>query len=105
MTGEIAERIERGLRIARAAERAGEIARLVAQRPAVGAENGSEQAQKRTPPFHVAPKVMHGLGGRALRVRNRSPSVSKDRSRDAAQSLVYRHIRLQGGLVVHVTVL
>jgi hypothetical protein len=105
MAAEITECIERGLRIARAAERAGEVARLVAQRFAIGAENGSEQAQKRTPPFHVAPEIMHGLSGRLFRVRNRSPSVSKDRSRDAAQGLVYRHIRLQGRLVAHVTVL
>jgi hypothetical protein len=48
---------------------------------------------------------MHGLGGWTLRIRNRSPSVSKDCARDATQSLVHRHIRLQGGLVVHVTVL
>jgi hypothetical protein len=48
---------------------------------------------------------MYGLGGWALRIRNGSSSVSKDCARDAAQSLVHRHIRLQRGLVVHVTVL
>src|SRR3954452_2181167 len=105
MAGEIAERIEGRLRIARAAERAGEVARLVAQCPAVGAQSWAKQAQKRTPAFHMPAEVMHGLGGWALRIRNRGSSVSKDCARNAAQSLVHRHIRLQGGLVVHVTVL
>src|SRR6267142_2231150 len=93
MAGEIAERIERGLRIARAAQCTGEVARLVAQCPAVGAENRSKQAQKRAPALHVSAEIMHGLGGRTLRIRNRSPSVSKDCARNAAQSLVHREPR------------
>jgi len=103
MAGEIAERIERGLRIARAAECAGKVARLVAQRPAVGAENRPSRRSSARQRF-----MWRGSHARPRRpdasIRNRSPSVSKI-ARAMRRKASSPHIRLQGGLVVHVTVL
>ncbi len=101
MPGEIAQRIERRLGIARPPERAREIARLVPQPPALLGEERAEQPQQRAPAFHLPPEIVHGLGIRPRRVFDRRARIGKNGPGDRPQSLAGRHPRSQGGLVAH----
>ena len=75
MLVEVGEGIERRLRVARAGQRAGEIARLVAQALRFLPEKGLEQAQQRAPALHRPAEIVHrlGLGFRRILDGRRAP--------------------------------
>ncbi len=101
VAGDILERVERRLRVAGAAERAGVVASVRAQALAVGAEERFEQAQQGAPALHLAAEVMDRPGVRARRVLDGSPRGGEDVPGDGAQSLTHRQVRLEEGLVAH----
>ncbi len=100
MLGEIVERIERRLAVARPAERARQVARLRPQLPAV-LEERLEHAQERAPALHRAAKLMHRNGVRMRRILDRGAGFAQGVAGDGAQRLAHRQSRLQGWLFAH----
>ena len=101
MLGEIVERVQRRLGVARPGERTREIARLVAQAPGVLLEKGFEQAQQGAPALHRPAKIVHRLGLGPGRILDGGTRLGENVVRHAAQRLPHRHARPQGGSVIH----
>jgi hypothetical protein len=62
VAGAVGKPVKRRLRVACAAERTRQIARLGAEPPALLREERPEQPQQSAPAFHLAPEVVHRLG-------------------------------------------
>src|SRR4051794_17833652 len=101
--GEVHKRIKRRLRVARAPERTGEIARAQAQMGAVLTQKRLEQPQQGAPAFHLPAEIVHGLGIRLSRISNGGARFDEDVSGNAEQRVANREIGSQGWLVVHMT--
>ena len=95
---DVRERVERRLGVARPRERAGEIARLVAQPLGGLAHERLEQAQQRPPALHGATEIVHPLGVGFRRVVDRRTRLGEDVARHRAQRLPHRHARRIAGL-------
>ena len=101
MFGKVVEGIQGRLGVARAGQRAGEIARLVAQALCFLPEKGFEQAQQRAPTLHGPAKIVHRLSLGSGWILDGRPRLGEDVVRHAAQRLPHRHARPQGGSIVH----
>ena len=101
MLGDVGQRVECGLRVARSAKRARKLPRLCLQGPAFLAQERFEQSQQRAPAFHLAPEVMDGVGVRSLGILDRSARIREDARGDSPQGLADGQIRLQGRRLAH----
>jgi hypothetical protein len=104
MLGEIVERIERRLAVARPAQRTRQIPRLDPQLPAI-LQKRLEQPQEGAPPFHGAAELVHRNRIRMRRILDRGAGFIQNVAGNGAQGLAHRQSRLQGWLIAHVKVL
>jgi hypothetical protein len=101
MLFEVGKGVERRLRVARAGQRAGKVAGLVAQLSRFGPKKRLDEPQERAPALHRPPKIVHCLGVGLCRILDGRPRLGKDVARHTAQRFPHRHARPQGGSLVH----
>jgi hypothetical protein len=101
MLFEVGKRVQRRLRVARASQGAGKIARLLAQVSRFCPEKRLDESKERAPALHRPPKIVHRLGVGAGRVLDGVPCLGEDVAGHATQRLPHRHARPQGRSLVH----
>ena len=89
------------MRVARPAQRACEVARLVTQVPRLVGSERLDEAQQRAPALHRAAKIVHRLRIRLGRIGDGRVPLRDDGVGHGAQSFAHRHVRPQGRCVVH----
>ena len=98
---EVVEGVERRLAVARARERAGVVARLLAQAHRVRDE-GLEQPHQRAPLLHGAAEIVHGVLARSLRIGDRDARSVDDMTRDRTHRRSDRRPGLQSRFGAHI---
>ena len=99
----VGDRIERGLRVARAGQHPGEIARLGPPVALVGMQMRLDQPQEGPPRFHRGAKIVNGHGLDAPFVLHRGAAFGEDVAGHVPQRFSDRLLRSQTRLVTHAT--
>ncbi len=99
---DVGERIKCRLAVARARERVGAVAAVIAQPPCFRPRERLNKTQQRAPALHGAAKVVHGLCVGPARIPHRGACLAQTVAKYSAHGLADRGcVRGQGRPVVH----